>query len=71
MSLILKTIVDFAIFLEFTGDDDLNPDFAVEAMEQLAAELQLLNKAEKLSLISEFKNLAKNNRGQTTFFIRT
>jgi hypothetical protein len=38
---LIKTIVDIIIFLEFTHEDDVNPDSAIEAMENIACELQL------------------------------
>lgn len=53
-----KAISDVAIFLEYTSTDLLNEDASVEAMEQLASELQLLNPIEKLALVRQLKTLA-------------
>jgi hypothetical protein len=53
-----KAIADIAIFLEFTSENLLNPDASMEAMEQLAAELQLMNDADRESLTKELKRLS-------------
>jgi hypothetical protein len=37
---IVKAIADMAIFLEFSPENIVDPDASIEAMEQLAAELQ-------------------------------
>ena len=47
---LVKAIVDIAIFLEFTTSDLLNEDASVEALEQLAAELQLMDTPSRIAL---------------------
>ncbi|ODP30904.1 hypothetical protein [Pandoraea sp. ISTKB] len=48
----IKAIVDIAIFLEFTGEESLDPDSALNAMERLSAELQCMS-AEDRQIFSE------------------
>jgi len=55
---IAKVIADVAVFLEFTDDDLLNQDLAIEAMEQMAAELQLMREEEKVSLSLAFEEIS-------------
>lgn len=40
---LVKAIADIAIFLEFTNEKLLDADASIEAMEQLAMELQLMD----------------------------
>lgn len=53
-----KAIADLAIFLEFTDANLLNEDAAVGAMEQLAAELQLMDAFDRSKLSEHLKTLA-------------
>jgi hypothetical protein len=53
-----KIVADLAIFLEFTSEELLDPDAAVEAMEQIAAELQLLGDEERNNLAKIFIDLS-------------
>jgi hypothetical protein len=55
---VIKAIVDLAIFLEFTGPEDLDEDAAVRAMEQLASELQCLDDQARLELSKRIKVLS-------------
>lgn len=54
---VVKVLADVAIFLEFTNEDLLNPDVAIEVMEQLSAKLQLMSLEEKSSLCSTFYDM--------------
>ncbi|WP_321784410.1 hypothetical protein [Paraburkholderia sp. J94] len=49
-----------AIFLEFSGEDVMNPDAAVEAMEQIADVLRAMSDAEKASVAACMSNLASS-----------
>jgi hypothetical protein len=57
---VVKALADVAIFLEFTDEDLLNQDAAIEVMEQLAAELQLMNQDEKTNLSRLFDELSND-----------
>lgn len=56
---LLKAIVDMAIFLEFTNSELLDEDAAVEAMEQLAAELQQIPESELANVSRMIVSLAR------------
>jgi len=65
-----KIIADMAIFLEFTDEHSLNPDAAVEMIEHIAAELQLLTDDEKGNIIDSFAEIAKAYRGNESDFVK-
>jgi len=44
---LIKAIVNLAVFLEFTDDELLDQDSAINAMEQLAAEMQMISKDDR------------------------
>ncbi|MCA6223106.1 hypothetical protein [Photorhabdus antumapuensis] len=67
---LVKVIIDLAIFLEFTSEELLNPDSAVETMEQMAAELQLLNDDEKQEVVMIFYDLSENYTGDTYEYVK-
>jgi len=50
---LVKAIVDIALFLEYTNSELLDEDTAVEAMEQLAAELQQMAEGDKQQLTKQ------------------
>ena len=47
-----------ATFLEFSSEEVINPDAAMEAMEQLAAELQSLPEDARIELAKQFEESA-------------
>lgn len=55
---LVKAIADVAIFLEFTNEKLLDPDAAMEAMEQLAAELQRLKEEDRGSVVQQLKSIS-------------
>lgn len=56
---LVKVIADFAILLEFSDEKILHPDIAVESMERMAMDLQLMNDGERKLLAEEFRSLSK------------
>lgn len=64
---IIAAIVDLAIFLEDSDDDVLDPDAAVQAMEQLASNLQSAREGTRIALVSEFKAMATAYGDQAEF----
>jgi len=67
---LVKIIADMAIFLEFSDEHSFNPDAAVEMLEHIAAELQLLTDDEKESIIDSFAEIAKAYRGNEYDFVK-
>jgi hypothetical protein len=64
-----KAIVDIAIFLEFTNEEYLNPDIAVEAMEQLAAQLQEMPEGDQRDLAKRIIGLSASYEQQHREFV--
>jgi hypothetical protein len=58
-----KAIADLAIFLEFTDPELLDEDVAIQAMEQLASELQLMDGDMRERLSQQLIGLATSYRG--------
>lgn len=65
-----KIIADQAIFLEFTSEELLDPDAAVQAMEQMAAELQLLSDEERNNLANILIDLSNEYEGDKSEYVR-
>ena len=65
-----KIVADLAILLEFTSEELLDPDAAVEAMEQIAAELQLLGDEERNNLAKIFIDLSNGYQGDKSEYVR-
>jgi len=55
---LVKAIADMAIFLEFTNEKLLDADTSIEAMEQLALELQLMEDEDRGNLALQLKALS-------------
>jgi hypothetical protein len=55
---LVKAIVDVAAFLEYTNSELLDADTAVEAMEQLAAGLQVMAESDKQQLAKQIAHLS-------------
>ncbi|QVQ28278.1 hypothetical protein [Achromobacter deleyi] len=55
---VVRAIVEVAVFLEFSGEEEINPDAAVRVLEQLASTLQMMDSKTKSSLCSQFENVA-------------
>ncbi|MFJ4291927.1 hypothetical protein ACIP1U_19405 [Cupriavidus sp. NPDC089707] len=64
---IAKAIADFAVFLEFADEDVLDPDASMQAMEQLAAELQSMSEDERRALSTWFGEIASDYGGREAF----
>ncbi|MFS2002166.1 hypothetical protein ACEN9F_00940 [Duganella sp. CT11-25] len=58
MSHLVKAVVDMAIFLEFGDESLVDPDAAMQAMEQMAAELQCMDAWNRLDFRLQLATLA-------------
>lgn len=59
MNTLAKALLNLAAFLELSGDDVVDPDSAIAAMEDAAATLQDATPAERQALVAAAKSLAK------------
>jgi len=55
---LVKAIADFAIFLKFTSEESLNADASMEAMEQLAGELQRMDDELRINLACQLRKMS-------------
>ncbi|WP_380183999.1 hypothetical protein [Kalamiella sp. sgz302252] len=67
---LVKVIADLAIFLEFTNENLLDPDLAVEALEQMASELQLMDAQDRNDLANIFRNISKEYIGDQSEYVK-
>lgn len=67
---LVKVIADLAVFLEFTNEDLLDPDLAVEALEQMASELQLMDGQDRNDLANTFRSISKEYTGDKSEYVR-
>lgn len=67
---LIKIIADLAIFLEFTSEDRLDADTAVEMMEQMAAELQLLDAEDRQDIAKDFLVISEEYTGDKSEFVK-
>lgn len=68
---VAQAIVEVAVFLEFSGEEAINPDAAVQALEQLASTLQLADSEAKSSLCSQFEIIAMKYSGEQAEFVES
>lgn len=66
---LLNVVVDLLVFLEFSDEDVVDPDNAVAVMEQVAAELQSLNKEKRLFLVAKLNACSQNYVGDKANFV--
>lgn len=64
-----RAIANLAIFLEFSNEDLINEDASVEAMEQLAADLQAMEGPARASLNKALKEIAQSYDSETSQFV--
>ncbi|MFO6300472.1 hypothetical protein [Rahnella selenatireducens] len=67
---LVKIIANLAIFLEFTDEGQLDPDLALEMMEQMAAELQSLNDDDRNVITKTFQDISREYSGDKCDFIK-
>lgn len=68
---IAQALVELAVFLEFSADDIVNPDSAVQALEQLSATLNGADAETKASLSTHFNRISQHYTGEEAQFVRT
>ncbi|WP_223495043.1 hypothetical protein [Stenotrophomonas indicatrix] len=66
---VARAIVELAVFLEFSGEDALHPDAAMQGLEQLASTLQMMDLDSRSSLCSLFKIIATEYSNEQAEFV--
>lgn len=68
---LVKIIADLAIFLDFTDKEQLDPDAAISALEQVAAELQLLGADDRKRISAIFTKLSGEYTDDEAKYVRS
>ncbi|WP_303749240.1 hypothetical protein [Stenotrophomonas pigmentata] len=64
-----NTIADLCVFLEFSEEKIINPDAAMQAMEQMSASLQELDEDDRLCLLRNFRSISGDYGAGTEEFV--
>lgn len=67
---IARIIANFSLFLDLTDDETLDPDAAVQMMEELAVNLQELDKGFLRELVDAFAVIAPEYSGEAQRLVR-
>ena len=67
---IARIIAEYMVFLNFTGEDQLDPDLAVKVMEALAGDLEELDRGFLRELINAFATIAPEYSGEAQQLVR-
>ena len=68
---VVRALVDLALFLEFAADDVLDPDAAIQRLEQLASTLQMMDLESQSSLCSQFRSIAMDYSDEQADFVES
>ncbi|HDS1678078.1 hypothetical protein [Stenotrophomonas forensis] len=68
---VARALVDLAIFLEFSADDVVDPDAAIQRLEQLALTLQMMDLESRSSLCSQFRSIAVDYSDEQAGFVES
>lgn len=66
---LVRVVIDLSIFLEFSSEDEINEDAAVQAMEQLGYRLQTMNDSTKNEFIECVESVSVEY-GERAGFVR-
>lgn len=64
---LVTAIVDLAVFLEFSNEDELDRDASLAAMEQLSSTLQKMPDLERLNVVQAIQRMASGYGERANF----
>ena len=67
---LIKILVDVIIFLEFSDDDIIDPDAAIQMIEHITAEICIMGAAEKKECVAQINKIADQHTGKHKDFIK-
>ncbi len=67
---VASIIAEYVVFLELTGEDELDPDTAVKMSEALAGQLEELDKGFLRELVDAFPVIAEGYSGEAQEVVR-
>ncbi len=68
---LVKVIADIAIALEFTDENLINPDVAIEMQESIAGTLQSLDEVNRKYIADVFESIATYYNGEIADYVRS
>lgn len=68
---LIRSILDLIIFLEFSGEDTVDPDAAVGVLEQLSAQLLRMDENDKNLFVEKISALSSEYAGEKAEFIKS
>ncbi|AQR75835.1 hypothetical protein BXU08_10970 [Sphingomonas sp. LM7] len=69
MDQMARAIANLVMFLEFSPQDILDEDAAMQALEQLAGDLNALDESSQHALSASFRSIASNYEGEDRTFV--
>ena len=69
MEQIARAIANVVIFLEYSPADILDEDCSIEALEQLAGDLNALDETSRRALSTSFRSIAVDYQGEFRTFV--
>ena len=68
---LVKAIADIAIALEFTDENLINPDVAIEMQESIAGTLQSLDEFNRKDIADIFESISTHYNGEIEKYVRS
>ncbi|MEG3126733.1 hypothetical protein SC171_16975 [Pantoea cypripedii] len=68
---LVKAIADIAIALEFTDENLINPDVAIEMQESIAGTLQSLDEVNRRDIADIFESISTRYNGEIEIYVRS
>ncbi|MDE9666389.1 hypothetical protein L2109_23210 [Citrobacter portucalensis] len=68
---LVKAIADIAIALEFTDENLIHPDVAIEMQENIAGTLQALDEVNREDIADVFESISTHYNGEIANYVRS
>ena len=66
-----RTIANLSIFLEFSSEEAVNEDSALQALEQMGADLLELDEQDRRELSDVFRSISNEYKGEHKEYVAT
>lgn len=66
---LVKSLVQFLVFLEFSDDDVVDPDIAIQEMEKISTELKSLEESKLALLLEDIYQLSTHYDDEKASFL--
>lgn len=68
---LVRAIADIAIAIEFTDENLINPDVAIEMQESIAGTLQSLDEVNRKDIADIFESISTHYNGEIEKYVRS